>query len=181
MKKVLFILGLALTICSYNVEAQNCNQGRELAKKTWEKYGLWKPNISLVPFKNKVKKIKRTWNWIASNGGSNIGPRLLEVDGGNEQGNITGQTKRTFVTPPSFNNSMVVTINKYDGRAETGVRICAQGKDGVTTELKDYTFRNSRNGANKSFVLRGVKGKIIIVAMKNRSIGNKFKYRINAK
>jgi hypothetical protein len=33
----------------------------------------------------------------------------------------------------------------------------------------------------KTFNLTGMKGKIIIVAMKNQSVGNKFKYRIKAK
>lgn len=174
-------MGIALFSLTFQAEAQNCNQGEKLAEKTWEKWGPWKPNIQLVPFKNKVKKIKQVWNWIAANGGATIGPRLLEIDGVNEQGSITGQTKRTFVTPPSFNNNVKLTISKYDGKAKTGVVICTQGRDGVTRQVKSYTFPNGKDDKVKTFNLTGMKGKIIIVAMKNQSVGNKFKYRIKAK
>ncbi|MAM29550.1 MAG: hypothetical protein CMC13_11065 [Flavobacteriaceae bacterium] len=180
MKKVILLFSIVLFAFTFTAEAQNCNQGAKLAKKTWQKFGPWKPDISLIPFKQSTKKIKNAWNWIASNGGANIGPRYLEIDGGNENGSITGQTKRTFVTHPSFNNNVKLTINKYDGRAKTGVVICVQGKDGVTTQKTSYIFPNDRNGKVKTFNLRNVKGKIIIVAMKNLSVGNKFKYRIKA-
>ncbi|GHC49633.1 hypothetical protein [Ulvibacter litoralis] len=181
MKKIILLLGIALFTLSFQATAQNCNQGVKLAEKTWEKWGPWKPNIQIVPFKAEVQKIKRVWNWIAANGGATIGPRLLEMDGGNETGNIAGQTKSTFVTPPSFNNNVKLTINKYDGKAKTGVTICVQGRDGITTQKASYEFPNDKNGKTKVFNLKNVKGKIIIVAMKNKSVGNKFKYRINAK
>jgi hypothetical protein len=181
MKKSFVFTVLTILCMSLGTQAQNCRQGEKLAEKTWEKFGPWKPNFTVVPFTKQVKKVKQAWNWISANGGSTIGPRYLEVDGGNESGSITGQTKRTFVTPPSFNNKMVITINKYDGRAETGVVICAHGRDGISRQLKSYTFPNNRNGAVKKFTLTGVKGKVISVAMRNKSVANKFKYRINAK
>ncbi len=181
MKKLIVLFVLSLFVFNFQGTAQNCNQGAKLAEKTWEKWGPWKPNISLNPFKSKVQAIKNVWNWIASNGGATIGPRFLELDGGNESGNIAGQTKSTFVTPPSFDNRVEITINKYDGKARTGVVICVQGRNGVTTQKATYEFPNNKNGKVKKFVLNNVKGKIIIVAMKNLSVGNKFKYRINGK
>tara|TARA_R110000850_G_scaffold30630_2_gene84177 strand:- start:27251 stop:27796 length:546 start_codon:yes stop_codon:yes gene_type:complete len=181
MKRIITMIVIALFTFNFQAEAQNCNQGKKLAEKTWEKFGPWKPNFTIVPFKNKVKKVKNSWNWIVNNSGSTIGPRLLEVDGGNETGTIVGQTSSTFVTPPSFENRMEITINKYSGRAKTGVVICAMGQDGVLTQLRDYEFPNDRNGKVKTFTVNNVKGKIIIVAMKNLSVGNKFQYRINAK
>ena len=180
MKKILFVLTFIVALSITNVTAQNCNQGEKLAEKTWEKWGTWKPNISLIPFNNTLKRVKKAWNWIASNGGATIGPRFLELDGGNKQGSISGQTKRTFVTPPSFEDTITITVNKYDGRAETGLVICSHGRDGVSRQLKSYTFENSKNGKVKTFTLNNVRGKIISVAMRNRSVGNKFKYRINA-
>ncbi|HHC78981.1 MAG TPA: hypothetical protein ENK46_03800 [Flavobacteriia bacterium] len=178
MKKITVLFVIALFAFSIQTEAQNCNQGAKLAKKTWQKWGPWKPNITLNPFKASVQHVKNVWNWIAANGGANIGPRFIEIGEGIQQGTITGQTKRTFVTHPSFNNTAIITINKYDGRAETGVVVCVQGKDGVTTQKTFYTFQNSRNGKVKKITVNHVKGKIIIIAMKNKSVGNKFKYRI---
>lgn len=181
MKKLSIIFLLFVFALGFQAEAQNCNQGDKLARDTWAEWGPWQPNISLNPWKNKVQRIKNVWNAIASNGSATIGPRFLELDGGNETGTILGQTKRTFVTPPSFDNRVEVTINKYDGKARTGVVICVQGRDGVTTERTSYIFPKDKNGKVKKFTLNNVKGKIIIVAVKNLSVGNKFKYRINAK
>ncbi len=185
MKKVIILSAIALFVFSFQIEAQTCNQGERLARKTWQKWTQNKPPTFLLPglyyaMKHDVQVLKNSWDWIAQNGGKKIGPRLLEIDEGIQTGNIQGQTKRTFVTNPSFYNKVKITINKFDGRAETGVRICVQGKDGVTQSKKFYTFQNSRNGKNKSFILDNVRGKIIIIAMKNKSVGNKFKYRIKA-
>lgn len=183
MKKLVFTMSLFLVGLSFSTQAQsvpNCNQGEKLAEKTWEKWGPWKPNISLIPFKNEVVQLRNHWNWIVNNSGATIGPRRLEIDGGNESGTIMGQTKSTFVTPPSFNDKVTITINKHDGKAETGVAICTHGRDGVSKTVTTYVFPNDKNGKTKTFVINNAKGKIISVAMKNNSVGNKFEYRINA-
>ncbi|MEZ4858939.1 MAG: hypothetical protein R2781_09030 [Flavobacteriaceae bacterium] len=181
MKKAIYLLAFVAFAISPQLEAQNCNQGSNLAQSMWEAWGPWQPNISLVPFKNEVRQIKNGWNAIASNSSATIGPRFLELDGGNEEGTILGQTMSTFVSPPSFDDTIEITINKYDGKAKTGVVICVQGKDGVTTQKATYEFPNENNGKVKKFTLNNVRGKSIIVAMKNLSVGNKFKYRINGK
>jgi hypothetical protein len=181
MKKLIVLITITLFIFSSQTQAQTCNQGVRLAKKTWEQWGPWKPRISLIPFQGKVRKLKRAWNAIASNGGATVGPRFLELDGGNKQGSITGQTKRTFITPPSFDNRVEITVNKYDGKARTGVTICVQDRNGITTQKTSYVFPKNKNGKVKKFILNNVKGKIIIVAMKNLSVANKFKYKVKAK
>jgi len=182
MKKLIVLFSIVCFAFSFQANAQKCNQGTKLAKATWKAWGKpYKMNISLIPFKNEVRLLKNSWNTIASNGGATIGPRFLDTDGSKEQGSIAGQTKRTFVTPPSFNNKMTITINKYDGKAQTGVIICSHGQNGITKTLKEYTFPKDKNGKVKIFTLTGVKGKIISVAMRNKSVANKFKYRIKAK
>ncbi|MEZ4875483.1 MAG: hypothetical protein R2793_08540 [Flavobacteriaceae bacterium] len=181
MKKAVFLFAFVVLAFSTHLEAQNCNQGSNLAQSMWDAWGPWQPNISLIPFKNEVRQIKNGWNAIASNSSATIGPRLLELDGGNEEGTILGQTMRTFVTPPSFDDTVEITINKYDGKAKTGVVICVQGQDGVTTQKASYEFPNENNGKVKKFTLNNVRGKSIIIAMKNLSVGNKFKYRVNGK
>lgn len=178
MKKITLLVFVFSFVFIGQLEAQNCNQGNKLARNTWNAWGNWTPNISLIPFKNKVRKIKNTWNVIAAQGTATIGPRLLELDGGFESGSVAGQTKRTFVSHPSFDNRVEITINKTEGRARTGIVICVQGRDGVSQQKVSYEFPSNRNGKVKKFVLNGVKGKIIMVAMRNKSVGNKFKYRI---
>jgi hypothetical protein len=182
MRIILFIfLALCCRASSGNAQnLSNCNQGQKLAENTWEKWGAWQPDISLVPFKNEINRLKQHWNWIASNGIGTIGPRRLDINGSTEQGTILGQTKSTFVTNPSFNNRVVVTINKVDGRAETGVAICTHTRDGVTNTVATYIFPNNNNGQTKTFTINSAKGKIISIAMKNNSVTNRFQYNISA-
>ncbi len=179
MKKVL--LTLTIAIITFNLQAQNCNQGEELARRTWEKWGPWEPKLHIVPYKATIRTVKFAWNIIASHSPANLSPRFLEFNEVKEQGNIVPRTKRTFVTPPPYVDNVEITINKFDGKARTGVVICTQGKDGITQNIANYTFPRDKRGKIKKFRLNNVKGKIIIVAMKNLSAGNKFKYRISAK
>ena len=182
MKKTIFTL-LVVFAFSFSTKAQdvpNCNQGQKLAENTWEKWGPWEPRITVIPFKSEVTKIKQFWNWISSNGVGTIGPRRLDIGEGAESGNIIGQTKRTFVTNPSFENVVKITINKTDGRAETGVSICTHTQDGITNTVTTYVFPNGNDTQSKIFTINNAKGKIISVAMKNNSVANQFNYTIKA-
>jgi hypothetical protein len=181
MKKIIYLLIVSFSIVKANSQnTPNCNQGEKLAENTWNKWGIWKPDISPIPFKTEVTRMKRHWNWISSNNITTIGPRRLDIGEGDEFGSILGQSKRTFVTNPSLNNQVVVTINKTDGRAETGVSICTHTEAGVTTSVTTYVFPNGNDRETKSFTINNAKGKIISVAMKNNSVGNQFEYRIKA-
>ncbi|SDD66116.1 hypothetical protein SAMN04488104_104510 [Algoriphagus faecimaris] len=181
MKKLLLVFAVFLFLAAIPGFAQDCGQGKKLAEKTWEKWGPWQAKNELSLFKRDVQKLKTEWNWIASNSGEIVGPRFLDVDGGIENGTIIGQASSTFVTPPSFNNRLEVTINQYNGIAQTGVVICAMDRDGSLTQLETFTFPVNSKGQTKKFILNNVSGKIVIVAMKNLSAANRFQYRINAK
>lgn len=180
-KKILIVLTMLLsTFIIYAQDVPNCNQGQKLAENTWEKWGPWQPRITLIPFKAEITRVKQYWNWISSNGVGTVGPRRLDIGEGNETGKILGQTKRTFVTNPSFENQVKITITKTDGRAETGVSICTHTQDGVTSTVTTYVFPNNNNGQEKVFTINNAKGKIISVAMKNNSVANQFEYTIKA-
>jgi len=180
MKKSIIILGVFLVLVSFPSLAQNCNQGKNLAKKTWESCGTWNPKLQEGTFNKEVQKLKNSWNSLVSNTGFTIGPRFLEVVGIYQNGTIRGQTSSTFVTPPSFNDKMIIDIYKYAGRAQTSVVICAMDSDGVLTQLESFTFSNGKSRKRKKFTLNNIKGKIIIVAMKNLSVGYRFSYKIRA-
>mgnify|MGYP007037762433 CR=1 FL=1 len=182
MKKSTFLLLMTCTFfyTGMSQDVPNCNQGKKLAENTWDKWGPWKPNISLIPFQTEISQIKQYWNWISSNGVATIGPRRLDIGESTESGTILGQTKSTFVTNPSFNNQVVITLNKTDGRAETGVSICTHTSAGVTNTVTTYVFPNNINGQSKTFTINNAKVKIISVAMRNNSVGNKFEYTIRA-
>ena len=159
-----------------------CSAGAKVAKETWKKWGPWKL-LPPVTYKQKVKKFKKLWNALVASNTSwaTLGPRYMEIGSKVDQGKIVPQTKRTFVTAPANKNSVVITIEKYDGRAKTGVSICIHGKNGDQLNKKNYTFPNDRASKTKKFTITGTKGKIISVSMKNHSAGNKFLYKINCK
>ncbi|MBK7428430.1 MAG: hypothetical protein IPI60_16145 [Saprospiraceae bacterium] len=181
MKPVLMIICCcSFSHCSSFSPECKLFSGEKVAQNTWEKWGPWKPNISLVPFQNEARTLRQYWNWISSNGVGTVGPRRLEVGEGNQEGTILGQTQRTFVTPPSFNNQVEITINKYDGKAETSVVICTHEANGNMQNETSYTFPNENTARTKKFTVNNAKGKIIIVAMRNKSVGNKFEYRVKA-
>lgn len=180
MKKSIIILGVFLVLVSFPSLAQDCNQGKNLAKKTWESWGTWNPKVKEGVFNKEVQKIKNSWNSLVSNSSSTIGPRFLELDGKSEIGTIMGQTSSTFVTPPSFKDKMEINIFKSTGRAQTALVICAMDSDGILTRLESFTFPNGNYRRNKTFTLNNVKGKVIIVAMKNLSVGHRFSYYIRA-
>jgi hypothetical protein len=182
LKNVALLAFLLANMATFSLSAQNasCDQGKKIAENTWEKWGPWKPNISLVPFKNGVKQLRQHWNWIASNGVGTVGPRRLEINDGSENGTILGQTQRTFVTHPAFEDNVKVKIDKTDGRAATSVVICTHSQNGIMQNIVSYEFPNNKDAQSKVFNIPNARGKIIIVAMRNKSVGNKFTYTIKA-
>jgi hypothetical protein len=180
MKSFLIFCFSLMIVSSISAQNASCNQGQKVAENTWEKWGPWQPNISLVPFKNGVKALRQHWNWISSNGVGTVGPRRLEVKEGAETGTIMGQTQRTFVTPPVFEDNVKITIEKTNGRAATSVVVCTHNRNGSLTNVSTYQFANNKNAAQKVINVPNARGKIIIVAMRNNSVGNKFTYRIKA-
>ncbi len=178
---IFFTSSFELNTVSSSSTIPSCNQGKKIAQKTWEKWGPWKSNLQLDPFNAQVKKLRNNWNWIVKNSGTAVGPRRLEIDGKHESGTIMDQTKSTFVTPPSFSNKVTITINKFDGKAATGVAICTHARSGAMKTVTSYEFHSSTDAKVKTFVINNARGKIITVALKNNSVGNTFKYRIKAK
>ena len=59
MKKSIIILGVFLVLVSFPSLAQNCNQGKNLAKKTWESWGTWNPKLQEGTFNKEVQKTEK--------------------------------------------------------------------------------------------------------------------------
>lgn len=112
-----------------------------------------------------------------------IGSRYLGIGANRptETGTVMGQTSRTFVTHPSENNRAIITLEKTGGKAKTSVVVCVINKNGSSRSLPVYTFSNGNGTSTKRFTVNNVKDKIIVVSIKNKSVGNKFKYKISAR
>ncbi|MFZ1704867.1 MAG: hypothetical protein WAT79_11015 [Saprospiraceae bacterium] len=175
-----FIILTMMFFCQLGFsQTPGCSDSQAAISAMWDKYGGWSGNITLSEWVQKKSNALQLWNLLNQNGWGNIGARSLDY-GESENGNIVGQTKRTFVLPPSFNETVTITIHKTDGKANTGVSVCSTRKNGQTTELDTHTFPNGNQNMSKTFSLHNVKGRVLSVAIRNYSVGNKFTYTISA-
>lgn len=184
MKKAAYMTSICIllfSLISLSVASPpNCQQGEQLAKKTWGKWGPWKSNLEQNPFNLHVSALLSEWNSVVDHSNLPVGPRILAIDGENETGNLPGQSKNTFVTPPSFHNQVAITIHKYDGAGETGIAICTHEQNGNITKINDYNFPNEVHAKVQTFLVKNTRGKIISIAMKNNAKNKNFKFRIKA-
>jgi hypothetical protein len=158
-----------------NSFAQSCQNGTKLAKKIFAKKEHAMPSNVFAVYLDIYNEI------VAKNGSARIGSRYLGIDKAKERGTVMGQTTRTFVTHPSVEGTVEVLVEKTGGKAKTGIMVCAYSKNGSNRSLPVYEFPNGKGLSTKRFQVRNAKDKIIIVAVKNKSVGNKFQYRVSAK
>ncbi|MEO0474163.1 MAG: hypothetical protein AAF206_31430 [Bacteroidota bacterium] len=176
-----FFFTLSFGLTSLNAQTPGCSSAANTVSTMWQKYGEWSPSIGFSAWASKADRAIRLWNQAARNSWATIGPRSLNLPRDTESGTILGQTNRTFVTPPSFHNTIEITINKTDGRAKTGITICTKSRNGSRRTVHSYTFNNGNRPMRKVFTINNAKGKVISVSMRNYSVGNKFKYTISSK
>lgn len=182
---------LSLVLCfflfSTNVSAQtpNCSSSAGVVSKMWQAWNdLGVGEASLLPnatYVSRAAQAIRNWNSLVGNSWATIGPRDLLINNRSESGTIWGQTNRTFITPPSRNNSVTITLRKTDGKAKTGVTICTTDSRNNRRTVHSYTFNSGNYTRTKTFVIPNARNKVISVNMRNYSVGNKFKYTISAR
>lgn len=168
---VLMLLGMGTSI-SYG---QSCQNGTKLAKKIFAKKEHAMPSNVFAIYLDVYNEI------VAGNSSARIGSRYLGIDKSSERGTVMGQTMRTFVTHPSVDGTVEIIVEKTGGKAKTGVMVCAYSKNGANRSLPVYEFPNGKAKSTKKFTVRNAKDKIIIVSIKNKSVGNKFHYKVSAK
>ena len=189
--KTLVRLSVSLMICflvsntTVSAQTPNCSSSAVVVSKMWK---AWKDlgigDAHLLPNATYAAHTARaisSWNRLIGNSWATIGPRSLRINNRSASGTIWGQTNRTFITPPSKNNSVTITLRKTDGRAKTGVTICTTDKRNNKRTVHSYTFNNGNYTKTKTFVIPNARNKVISVNMRNYSVGNKFKYTISAR
>lgn len=179
MKTMIFVFCSFAWLSQMCAQTPACNTAEGAVSAMWDKYGGWLPEVSFATWASKKSLALQGWDAIAQNSFATIGPRSLDFNGV-ESGVIMGQTNRTFITPPSFKNSITITIHKTDGKARTGVTICTTTRNGQQNQIVSHTFPNGNNAMTESFTIPNAKGKVISINMRNYSVGNKFHYSIDA-
>jgi hypothetical protein len=188
MKKVFTIALGTFLICglSKNLLAQTpgCTSAAQVVSKMWN---AWNQVSVLLPSsvpENEImaklgSAVARFNTDVAQGNWATIGPRSLVLNN-QEIGNILGNTTRTFVMAPSKNDVVRIVLKKNDGRAKTGVTICTQSKTGGRQTVASYTFNNDNDPETKTFRITDAQNKVISIAIKNYSVGNRFQYQIKA-
>lgn len=180
-------LVICFFLCNVTVSAQtpSCSSSAVVVSKMWKAWNNLKAgHASLLPnatYMSRSAQAVRGWNSIVGNGWATIGPRDLLINHRSENGIIRGQTNRTFITPPSRNNTVTITLRKTDGKAKTGVTICTTDRNGNRRTVHSYTFNNGNYTRTKTFVISNARNKVISINMRNYSVGNKFNYSISAR
>ncbi|MDC0673416.1 hypothetical protein [Nannocystis radixulma] len=122
------------------------------------------------------------WNDMANNSWATIGPRQLQWTGV-MNGTLQLGGGRVFCSAaPSDKETVDITIEKLDGRAETEVEICKMRKDGTSVTTHTFTFANGTDniGAVKTRTVTSAKDDVICVHLDNKSATNSFQYSLDA-
>lgn len=181
MKKSIILGAVLLLFVGVHLQAQNCGITEKLADRTWAKFGRWQSNFSLIPYRNRTKKVVQGWKYIAGEGSPTIVSKYLNLNNITVKGSVTGQAQSTFVTSPSFNNTVKITIARNQGSGAANIFICSHGEDGVNQLLKKHIFSKNSSSKTKTFTLTAVKGKVITMVIQNLSAKEKFDFEVNAK
>ena len=201
MKKGIVILVIALGYNSFSF-AQACGGFGQVLKTSWEE--LYKPShaigqkaLKLIPFVGQDEEATRAiadastkfHNFIFNENRQSwatVGARDLPVlntvirqHGTLVKAGVGGV--RTFTTAPVFWDTVEITIDKTDGKAETEIIICTWDMEsGAKNNVEEYTFANGNNTASRRFVIRDTWGKSISIKLRNKSVANTFKYTIKS-
>lgn len=177
--KLFLIIALMSTISSMN--AQECNAGASLSKRVVSVLKNYNSAIETIPYAKQVKEIAKHWNTIAGNSSAKMGPRKMYLDNSKVTGVVVGSTKRTFISPISEHNKLEINLTKVSGKAKTDIFVCIHDPKGKSSQLREYRFQNGKSKSTKKFIVNNVKGKMISVVVKGKSVGNTFGYQLRVK
>lgn len=189
MKTKSFISLLLVVIATVTfATAQPCNQARDLADKlievlqTEQTKRTSKKKLKKLSASETVRIVKEKWNIIAGNSPARMGARKMFLDNSTVKGTVIGRTQRTFISPPSRDRKIKITLEKTGGKAKTEIYVCVHSSSSPNAEQrKAYVFENSEGTSTKTFTLNNVLGKMVSVIVRGKSVGNTFKYKMKAK
>jgi hypothetical protein len=137
---------------------------------------------SLSYYADLAESLVAWWNDMADNGWATIGPRELQWSG-IMNGTLQLGTSRLFcAAAPSDRETVEISIEKLDGRAETDIEICKMQKNGGSVLTHSFTFENGQDniGVTKTRTVTSAKDDIICVHLNNKSVTNSFQYALDA-
>jgi len=181
MKKIIVTFAIALLAGTGSINAQACSDGAKLSSRVASVLKNYQPVIENIPYVKQIAQIKKHWQTIAGNSSAKMGPRQMPLDNSKVTGVVVGPTQRTFISPPSKHSKLEIKLDKVSGKAKTDLFICVHPVKGSSKQLKEYRFENGKGNKTKKFTINDVKGKMISVVIKGKSVGNTFGYQLRVK
>ena len=175
-------------------------------KSAWEPLvsppeGCERAGPSVVGMRNMFKRLGRTyfvgrggaffldqWQRAAADGWASLDVRPILPGGAEDGGNVMSRSTRRWITPPLddvfFHKApTTVRVRELDGRAETIVTVCSFRENyvaGPGTVEGSFTFnatRAQKDDRREVWELSvDAGGRVLIVQIEGRSVGNTFQY-----
>ncbi len=104
--------------------------------------------------------------------------RSVASTGGPVDGNLVGQTNKTIYTNGSCTPNTRVIVRRRGGKARANIRVWEKRSNGTWRRLDQYNQTLEKNQNMKNFVVNSRRE--LKVELRNVSVGNTIKYRMNA-
>ena len=99
----------------------------------------------------------------------------------NTNGTVLSARRAKKTSSYSNKSRAQIIVTKLDGKARTTVSVYQRTASGSEKFLKSTEYSNGKGGGTKTINVSGVKGKKIVVYLRNHSVTNTFKYRLRVK
>lgn len=161
--------------------SQQCGNTTAAVEAAWDFYEYHVPEVTpIIKLSKLLDDIVELYNNFPNNGPGKAGYRGINIPTHQPQtGTTIGIGERVWLTPPSPDPHVEITIEKLDGKAKTQIDVCITNKNKIQEYVKSYTFEKNANIHSKTFVLKKVKEHIISIRVNPKFGTHKFKYKIS--
>lgn len=178
--KTFLLTIITLCVLSVPVQAQECSEGMSMINTLFEKMSLEQaladPDAIVTDFNN----LKSSVTSLSLNSLKRGAPRLLPMNGKTKKGAIRLKNKRTYVTSIVPKDTLQVTLVNLKQLAGVDVIICGHDRQAKSVAITQFSFPEEVSETHKTFTIEGMKGKILSIAIKNKTSKSKFEYQIFA-
>ncbi len=143
----------------------------------WKSYSLNNVQGKTIKVQIVNQSVGKTFDYRVRIEGSSTN---LTVDNKKYTGTLRGQMNKTMQTVPSCTGKTRIIVRRTGGNARATIRVWERQSNGSWRSLNNYslTFEKNQTGNKRIFVVNS--NRALKVELRNISVGNKFKYILNA-
>lgn len=180
MKKSIYLLLISCFLAAFQVQAQECSEGLSMINSLFQKMNLEQALSDPDAITTEFDNLKTSVTSLSLNSLKKGAPRMLPMNGKTRKGGIRMNNKRTYVTLLVPNDELQVTLVNHKKLSGVEVVICGHDREGKTVAIENFVYPETVSETNKVFSIQGMKGRILSIAIKNKTSKTKFEYQIQA-